>query len=1254
MRPRTPALRGLPILAAATALLTVIPPATAADHAPAAVKGIPIANSGSLGSTPRTVTLITGDRVTVTPESTGPATVTVAAPNGDRANVRVSSRDGDVYVVPAAAERHLAAGLLDEALFNVTRLVADGYDDSRSRGLPLILSYSSDSLRRKDLASLPEGATGARTLTSIDSTAVNQSHSRAADFWAELTQGTSAARGTDTAEPALTGGVRKVWLDGKVKATLESSVAQIGAPDAWARGNTGTGVDVAVLDTGYDNEHPDLAGVVASSRSFIPYEDVVDRNGHGTHVASTIAGSGAASGGKEKGVAPGAELHVGKVLDNSGSGADSWVIAGMEWAARETKARVISMSLGGFAPDDGTDPLSQAVNALSAETGALFAVAAGNNGENGASTVASPGSADAALTVGAVDSTDTVAAFSSRGPRFRDDAIKPEITAPGVGILAARSQYATFGSGSYASLNGTSMATPHVAGAAALVAARHPQWSGARIKDALVSTATETPANTADDGGNGRVDAAAASAADLVATGTADAGIHSLGGKPGQTVDRRIEWHNSGDKAVTLTLRVDAPDAPRGLFTVADRQVTVPAGGTATTTLTTVLDRAPAGSRFTGHLTGLVDGKPSTRTLLAVSTREEHHHLRLHFQGRDGEPLANVVRIQRHGDGARFEGVTNTRGDIDFVAPNGVYTAWMWGDVRGTHGASSLGQALLVRTGVQIRDADTSVTVDGRELRLTEVVTPQKTTAGAVRADFFRSFTDGSPAIGEASTLAPQHDSLWALPAGKPTDGDLLYTVRARMEQPLLSLSSGSQEFDDLTLEPGSARPADRTHTLPAVFAGDGREQDYAAAGARGKVAVVRHVPLPDGDDDGDSRTVAHDQIAAAEKAGVAVLVIVNGDSGRYWPSGSRSKIVVAGISRTEGEILIDRIQSGSGSVPMRIVGRSKTDYLYDLVRTWHDGIPKTLRYAPGKKELARVDVDFRTTNNVYENRFDIQPYQLFLLDTTRLSTSGARRTDWVTAAPDAVWREEAHQSGTQYSDQYSGQVAYPAGRATNVQWFGPIERPRVVEYLDTPRRSGDSVLGQIPGFGDGGRNHAGTNGPGSTTQSVELHRSNKLLGRTDGPYFQFTLPGATSRYRLVTTTKRTEGYPYSTSTRTEWGFTSETPRNGEAPLLPLVQLDYAIRTSTDGSARRDADLVVEPSHIRGVSTARVRTDKVEVSYDDGGTWHRVKPRDLRDGAVRVTLDAPRKAAFLSVRVHASDTRGNTVTQTVIRATGLR
>ena len=123
-------------------------------------------------------------------------------------------------------------------------------------------------------------------------------------------------------------------------------------------------------------------------------------------------------------MAPGASLHIGKVLDNDGSGQDSWILAGMEWAARDQHAKIVSMSLGADATD-GPDPLSQAVDSLSAETGTLFVIAAGNSGPAPYS-VSTPGTADAALTVGAVDSSDRLASFSSRGPRTGDNALKPD------------------------------------------------------------------------------------------------------------------------------------------------------------------------------------------------------------------------------------------------------------------------------------------------------------------------------------------------------------------------------------------------------------------------------------------------------------------------------------------------------------------------------------------------------------------------------------------------------------------------------------------------------------------------------------------------------------------------------------------------------------------------------------------------------------------------------------------------------------
>lgn len=438
------------------ALLTVgQTPAGAAEPAvPNTFRSTPASGSGS-GSA--TVTLVTGDRVTLTDLGGGRSTVTVERAEGATGAVRSRTVNGRVSVIPDEARPYLEAGVLDRRLFDVTGLVEQGVTGA----LPLIVTYGGGRNARA-AAVAPRGTEPVRALPSIGGTAVTATEP--ALFWREFT-----APGRRSAAPA------KVWLDARVSAAMAESNAQIGTPTAWEAGLTGKGVKVAVLDTGVDAGHPDLAGRVSETRSFIEGQEVADRNGHGTHVTSTVGGSGAGSAGKEQGVAPGAALAVGKVLSDQGTGTESQIIAGMEWAARDVDAKIVSMSLGSSEPSDGTDPMAQAVNALSAETGALFVIAAGNSGAPGS--IGSPGAADAALTVGAVDSADQAAYFTSKGPRYGDQGLKPDVSAPGVDILAARSRLVA-GSGLYTSMSGTSMATPHVAGVAALLAERHPDWTG--------------------------------------------------------------------------------------------------------------------------------------------------------------------------------------------------------------------------------------------------------------------------------------------------------------------------------------------------------------------------------------------------------------------------------------------------------------------------------------------------------------------------------------------------------------------------------------------------------------------------------------------------------------------------------------------------------------------------------------------------------------------------------------------------------
>ena len=248
---------------------------------------------------------------------------------------------------------------------------------------------------------------------------------------------------------------------------------------------TGTvDVNVAVIDTGIDTNHPDLNVVDGANFVFRGKNSFDDGHGHGTHVAGTIAAIDNNQG--VIGVVPGANLYSVRVLDNSGSGTISGVIAGIDWVASNSDIiDVANMSLGGSYSQAINDAVESAISA-----GVVFVVAAGNEDTDACST--SPASAPNAITVsalddrdGSLDNNDSFASFSNSGTCV-------DMIAPGVLIES------TWKSGSYDIISGTSMASPHVAGAAALYLVANPGSSPADVRDALVSAGSLSWNNSED------------------------------------------------------------------------------------------------------------------------------------------------------------------------------------------------------------------------------------------------------------------------------------------------------------------------------------------------------------------------------------------------------------------------------------------------------------------------------------------------------------------------------------------------------------------------------------------------------------------------------------------------------------------------------------------------------------------------------------------------------------------------------------
>lgn len=495
-----------------------------------------------------------------------------------------------------------------------------------------------------------------------------------------------------------------------------------------------------------------------------------------------------------------------------------------------------------------------------------------------------------------------------------------------------------------------------------------------------------------------------------------------------------------------------------------------------------------------------------------------------------------------------------------------------------------------------------------------------------------------------------KYDSVFAAPTAKVTKGSFEYRTVWRLGKPMLEVKG----VGETVVQPGSTLVEGR-RKLPLVDVGTG---EYGGKDVRGKAVLVR---MREG---AEPAAIAQ----AAQDAGAEALFVTDDVPGRLnaWfgtDDNADRPLQIATVNAADAARLRAARKAETN-------GTRNTPYTYDLSEGHRGSIPaRDLTYEPSRGQLAVLDTRFHAVKPVSGSEFrysltdDSFPIGIGFQERIDFP---AERTEYVSTGPGQLWHESVN-VGAGDLEERSGLVRYRGGTHPDLDWFRPVWQPWLGSGLGWgQQRAGGQLQFNTPGWGDSGPDHTGFGNVWSDetgmTQFTEVYLDGELVDRrmSSGVYVS-DAPADEHTYKVVTdTTLDANRWKLSTKGHSEWTFRSAATPENRWTVLPLLNLGFDVDTDLAGNVRGGSRLPVgiHSSYVAGATdtgaTGTIGGGKLEVSYDDGKSWRTVRLSNTGEAEWKGTVTVPRGTEYVSLRASASDDRGGSVTQEIVRAVGVR